>query len=155
MDAEPPFTSTGAIGIGEAARRVGLAPSAVRYYEREGLLDAAPRRDGRRAYGPEDLRRLAFIAMGRELGLGLAAIRDALHPGSAGWPAVVDRQVAMLDAQIARAQRARTMLLGARDCPEPEPVRDCPRLRAELDAVVAGVLTPPVRSSGGHVGAGS
>ncbi|MGH3564550.1 MAG: hypothetical protein ACRDRH_00670 [Pseudonocardia sp.] len=84
MDAEPPFTPTGAIGIGEAARRVAL-----------------------------------------------------------------------LDVQIARAQRARTMLLGARDCPEPEPVRDCPHLRAELDAVVAGVLTPAIRSPGGHVGAGT
>jgi DNA-binding transcriptional MerR regulator len=132
------------MSIGEAARRRGLAPSAIRFYEAEGLLDAPRGPDGRRRYGPAELRTLAFIALGRELGLGVAGIRDALHPGPGGWSRAVDAQIALLDAQIARAQRAKEVLLSGRDCPAPEPVRDCPTLRAALDALVAG--------AGGHTG---
>lgn len=131
------------MGIGEAARRLGLAPSAIRFYEAEGLLDPPRGRDGRRRYGPAELRALAFIAVGRDLGLGVAGIRDALHPGPGGWAATVDAQIALLDEQIARAQRAKEILLAGRDCPVPEPVRDCRYLRAALDALVAGSPLPP------------
>ncbi|TQM14463.1 MerR family transcriptional regulator [Pseudonocardia kunmingensis] len=137
------------MSIGEAARRVGLAPSAIRFYEAEGLLDAPRGDDGRRRYGPAELRTLAFVAMARDLGLGLAAIRDALHPGPDGWAAVVDAQVALLDAQIARARRAREVLLSGRDCPAPQPVRDCPYLRDALDALVAGSPLPGAGHRGG------
>ncbi|MHA6625926.1 MerR family transcriptional regulator [Pseudonocardia sichuanensis] len=137
------------MSIGEAARRVGLAPSAIRFYEAEGLLDAPRGDDGRRRYGPAELRALAFIAMARDLGLGVAGIRDALHPGPDGWAAVVDAQVALLDAQIARAQRAREVLLAGRDCPAPQPVRDCAYLQGALDALVAG---SPLPGTGHHSG---
>jgi MerR family transcriptional regulator, redox-sensitive transcriptional activator SoxR len=140
------------LGIGEAARRVGLAPSAIRYYESEGLLDAPRGADGRRRYGPAELRILAFIAVGRDMGLGLAGIRDALRPGPQGWAAVVDAQVALLDARIARAARAREMLLAGRDCPAPEPVRDCPYLREALDALVAGAPLPGPAEGASHHG---
>jgi MerR family transcriptional regulator, redox-sensitive transcriptional activator SoxR len=56
---------------------------------------------------------------------------------------VVDEQVAVLDARIAQARRAREMLLSSRDCPAPEPVRECPYLRGALDALVAGEPMPP------------
>ena len=48
------------VPIGEAARRLGVNTSALRYYEERGLVTPA-RRAGRRVYGPGDLRRLAFI----------------------------------------------------------------------------------------------
>jgi DNA-binding transcriptional MerR regulator len=136
--------------IGEAARRLGLAPSAIRYYEAEGLLDAPRGPDGRRRYGPAELRTLAFIAVSRELGLGIAGIRDALNTGPGGWAAVVDAQVALLDAQIARAERAKAVLLSGRNCPAPRPLRDCPHLRAALDALVAGspLVVAGVHSAG-------
>jgi DNA-binding transcriptional MerR regulator len=140
--AQPPLTSS-PVGIGEAARRSGLAPSAIRFYEAEGLLDPPRGPDGRRRYGPAELRVLAFIAVGRDLGLGVAGIRDALHPGPGGWAAAVDSQIALLDEQIARAQRAKEILLAGRECPAPEPVRDCAYLRAALDALVAGSPLPP------------
>jgi MerR family redox-sensitive transcriptional activator SoxR len=145
-----PLTSSAGVGIGEAARRVGLAPSAIRYYESEGLLDAPRSADGRRRYGPAELRTLAFVALARDMGLGLAGIRDALHPGEDGWAAVVDAQVALLDAQIARATRAREMLLAGRDCPAPAPVRDCPYLREALDALVTGAPLPDPVDRGSH-----
>ncbi|MFC4945423.1 MerR family transcriptional regulator [Pseudonocardia sp. GCM10023141] len=121
------------VGIGEAARRVGLAPSAIRFYESEGLLAELPRDGGRRRYGSEELRRLAFVAVGRSLGLGLAAIRAALHPEPGDWPRIVDEQVTLLDARIAEAEHTRALLLASRDCPTPQPVRDCEYLRGALD----------------------
>jgi MerR family redox-sensitive transcriptional activator SoxR len=152
VDGQAPLMSTESreLGIGEAARRVGLAPSAIRYYESEGLLDAQRGADGRRRYGPAELRTLAFIAVGREMGLGLAGIRDALQPGPDGWSAVVDAQVALLDAQIAKAARAREMLLAGRDCPASAPVRDCPYLREALDALLAGAPLPEPAERGSH-----
>lgn len=135
------MSNTG-VGIGEAARIVGMAPSAIRFYESEGLLDPPPRHEGRRRYGPEALRALAFIAIGRELGLPVSAIKDALHPGPGGWSGVVDAQVKALDERIAQAQRARDVLLAGRDCPAANPVRDCPYLRGALDALVAGEPLP-------------
>lgn len=133
LDGEPRCTST--VGIGEASRRVGIAPSALRYYEREGLL-VVPQPGGRRRYDDEALRRLAFIAMAREMGLDLGAIRSVLEPGPAGWAAAVDAQIARLDERIARMRRTREVLAQGRDCPAPDPLRECPHLRGALDALV-------------------
>lgn len=124
------------MSIGEAARRTGLAPSAIRFYESQGLL-APTRRAGRRRYSRDELRRLVFIAIARDHGLALAAIRRALCPGPTGWAPVVDEQIAALDAQIARAERTRQMLLASRDCPAADPVRDCPHLGGALDRALA------------------
>jgi MerR family transcriptional regulator, redox-sensitive transcriptional activator SoxR len=157
VDAQVPFTSSPAaepVRIGEAARRIGIASSAIRYYESEGLLRSHRDRDGRRRYGAEELRVLAFISIARDLGLGLAAIRAALRPGPQGWASVVDAQVAELDAQIARAQRARAVLLAGRDCPTSEPVRECPHLRAALDALVTGEALPDLTGGRAHRAAG-
>lgn len=133
VDGEPRCTST--VGIGEAARRVRLAPSALRYYEREGQL-VVPQPGGRRRYDDEALRRLAFIAMAREMGLDLAAVRSALKPAPGGWSAVVDVQLARLDERIARLERTRAVLAQGRDCPETDPLRECPNLRRALDAAL-------------------
>jgi MerR family transcriptional regulator, redox-sensitive transcriptional activator SoxR len=142
VDAQVPLMSNAGVGIGEAAHIVGMAPSAIRYYESEGLIAAPPRHDGRRRYGPEALRALAFIAIGRRLGLSVAAIRAALHSVPGRWAEVIDAQVKALDEQIALAKRARDVLLSSRDCPAAVPVRDCPYLRGALDALIAGEPLP-------------
>jgi DNA-binding transcriptional MerR regulator len=65
--------------IGEAARQSGVKVATIRYYEQIGLLPAPPRTDAnRRLYGEGDVRRLAFIHHGRELGFELEAIRTLL-----------------------------------------------------------------------------
>jgi arsenate reductase len=57
--------------ISELARRSGVAPSAVRWYEAAGVIPAAPRRpNGYREYGLEDLARLRLVVSLRRLGLG-------------------------------------------------------------------------------------
>jgi DNA-binding transcriptional MerR regulator len=120
--------------------------AALRFYEEQGIVTPARGRDGRRRYDRAALRTLAFVALARELGFGIAAIRAAVHPGPDGWAAAVDAQVAELDAVIARARRARELLVEARDCPAPSPVHDCPNLHAELDALLgAGAPRPATR----------
>jgi len=61
--------------ISEVARQVGLRASAIRYYERIGLLPRAPRISGQRRYDTTALYRLAIIQRARELGFSLSEIR--------------------------------------------------------------------------------
>ena len=55
--------------IGELSRRTGLASSALRYYERVGLLAPAGRANGRRYYGPASTERIALIRLCQDAGL--------------------------------------------------------------------------------------
>lgn len=58
--------------VSELAKRAGVAPSAIRFYEREGVLPAAPRSEsGYRDYGDDDLNRVRVLATLRSLGLDL------------------------------------------------------------------------------------
>ena len=68
--------------IGRASQAAGCKVQTVRYYEQIGLLPSPPRSEGnQRLYGPEDIRRLAFIRHARQLGFPLQAIRDLLSLG--------------------------------------------------------------------------
>jgi MerR family redox-sensitive transcriptional activator SoxR len=93
--------------IGEVAHRAGIAPSALRYYERVGLLDASRSSGGQRRYPRSTLRRLAFIRAAQNVGLSLDEIRSALAtlpeartPTVADWTRLSRTWRARLDAQI-------------------------------------------------------
>lgn len=76
-----------ALTIGEAARQVGVRPSAVRFWEMQGLLQPERDRDSRyRRYRPEQMRRLHMIVLLRNGGYGFEAIRSVLAELSAGAP---------------------------------------------------------------------
>jgi MerR family redox-sensitive transcriptional activator SoxR len=93
--------------ISELARRSGFAASALRYYEREGLI-ASRRTDGnQRRYPRAVLRRLAFIRAARHVGLTLDEIRAALGglpqsrtPTRADWTRISRSWRERLDAEI-------------------------------------------------------
>ncbi|MCM6776286.1 MerR family transcriptional regulator [Nocardia sp. CDC159] len=126
------------ISIGEAAARLGLAASALRYYDERGLVRPSGRRGGKRMYGPEQLRRLAFVKLAQSLGLSLetaAAVLDAPGPQ---WRELLDRQVEELDEIIARARLAQRFLTHARNCPAEHPAQECPTMTAGLDQLLAG-----------------
>jgi MerR family transcriptional regulator, redox-sensitive transcriptional activator SoxR len=98
--------------IGEVAARAGVAPSALRFYEDEGLITAERTPSGHRRYRREVLRRIAFIRSAQRVGLSLDQIRSALAtlPGgrtptaddwrrlSAGWRPLLDARIAELEA---------------------------------------------------------
>lgn len=105
----------GSVTIGELARRAGVAPSAVRYYERVGLLPAPGRQNGRRIYAADALPRLAVILHARRLGFSIAETRRLVSifpPGtpSARWKTLADAKLKELDELIAQATATKAML---------------------------------------------
>ncbi|GAB6899516.1 redox-sensitive transcriptional activator SoxR [Kineosporia succinea] len=93
--------------IGELTRRSGLAASALRFYEREGLITATRTSGGQRRYERAVLRRLAFIRAARSVGLSLDEVREALErlpasrtPTKADWTAISRSWSRRLDEQI-------------------------------------------------------
>jgi MerR family redox-sensitive transcriptional activator SoxR len=124
--------------IGEVARRAGVATSAVRYYERRGLLVADERRSGQRRYTEATLRRLVFIGMLQDAGLHLDDIAGVLAAGSVeDWKAIARDRLALLDAELERLQQARAYLQGALLCRYDHPASDCKVMGAEIDRRLA------------------
>ena len=66
------------LAIGEVAARSGMAPSALRYYEQQGLIAAVRTPGGARRFPRGVLRRLAVVRAARNVGLSLTEIRAAL-----------------------------------------------------------------------------
>jgi DNA-binding transcriptional MerR regulator len=113
--------------IGELAQRTGIPASAIRYYEREGLLPKAQRgANGYRVYQDGALERLDLIQLGQNLGFSLDAIRtvmglqgDALKDALLGKLEArleeIDRLSAILGAQRQAVAEAKERVLAARD----------------------------------------
>jgi MerR family redox-sensitive transcriptional activator SoxR len=102
--------------IGALAKHAGLRPSAVRYYERMGLLPAPVRRSGRRDYEPDAIAQLAVVQFALATGFTLRDTRQlvrgfspAVAP-SARWRALASAKIAEIDALIVRAQTMKTLL---------------------------------------------
>jgi len=100
--------STDLLTVGEIARRSGYAESAVRYYERLGLLTATRTAGGQRRFERSTLRRLAFIRAARNVGLSLDEVAAALAslparrtPTRADWTRLSRGWRQRLDDQIA------------------------------------------------------
>lgn len=99
--------TTDQLPIGDVARRAGLATSALRYYERQGLISSVRTSGGIRRYPRSVLRRLAFIRAAQSVGLSLEEIRAALstlpdrrNPTAADWTRLSRGWRARLDEQI-------------------------------------------------------
>jgi MerR family transcriptional regulator, redox-sensitive transcriptional activator SoxR len=93
--------------VGEVARRSGFAPSALRFYERAGLIRAERTDGGQRRFRRIVLRRLAFLRAARHIGLSLDEIRDALGrlpesrtPTRADWTRLSGSWRRRLDGEI-------------------------------------------------------
>jgi DNA-binding transcriptional MerR regulator len=125
------------IPIGEAAAQLGLSSSALRYYDDRGLVSPV-RRAGKRMYGPDELRRLAFIKIAQHLGLPLQTAAAVLDNPGPTWRSIVRDQIAKLDGVIAQAQLAQMFLTHAVHCPADHPARECPTMTAALDSLVNG-----------------
>jgi MerR family redox-sensitive transcriptional activator SoxR len=116
LDAEP-------LTIGALAERTGVATSALRFYEAEGLIHATRSEGGQRRYTRDTIRRVSFIRVAKEVGLTLDDIRSALaslpddrtptkrdwERLSAGWRPRIEHQIAVLE-------RLRDRLTGCIGC---------------------------------------
>jgi len=120
--------------IGEVAERAQVATSAVRYYERKGLLRADARQSGQRRYRTETLRRLVFIRMLQDAGLTLDEIGGILSATTVTeWKGIARQRLQALDQQIAELHHARDVLAAALMCRFDHPATDCSIMGAEID----------------------
>ena len=104
------------IGIGELSRRTGIAQSAIRYYEAEGLLSTPARRGGKRAFPADVVDHVAVIRIARELGFSLDDIRTLLRGFSPDtspperWRVLARSKLPEVEATIQRAQAMKRLL---------------------------------------------
>jgi len=111
------------LSIGEVAGRTGVAPSALRFYEAEGLLGSTRTAGGQRRYPRSVLRRVAFVRVAQRVGLSLDEIRDALAtlpasrtPTKGDWARLSASWRPRLDEQIAVLERLRDELSSCIGC---------------------------------------
>ena len=105
--------------IGDVARQAGLATSAIRYYERIGLLPRAARVHGRRVYAGDVLPRLSVVAFARASGFTLREIRRlfaAGKPYSAALRAQAREKLREVEELIASAEKMKSLLRLALRC---------------------------------------
>lgn len=108
--------------IGELARRFGLRPSALRFYERAKLLESPIRVGGRRAYDNAAVRRVGFIRSAQQSGLTLAEIKSLIRDGGAGiaprqlWKKITLQKLAEIDRKIAGLRASRAALAKTQAC---------------------------------------
>ncbi len=105
------------MAIGEVGERAGVPTSALRFYEREGLISSTRTEGGQRRYHREVLRRIAFIRAAQRVGLTLDDIRQALAslpdgrtPTAADWARLSRSWRPLLDRRIAELERVRDRL---------------------------------------------
>lgn len=134
--------------IGRLAQRFGLSTSAIRYYERVGLLPQPAREGGRRRYGPQAVRRLEVLLIAKRAGFSLDEARELLQRSVAGPPAsdalrdLAARKLSEVEGLIARAHARRAWLLTAADC-------SCTTLEACALFDRDGACAPPPAGDGG------
>ena len=136
-----------ALRIGEVAQRAGIATSAIRYYEREGLIPKADRFGNARVYGTDILDRLALIAvvegkptsvrlaliaLAKSAGFTIAETRRLLRgvsrrtPPGPRWRAQAQKKLVEVEARLAEAERMRSVLRKMMGCECPT-FEDCTR----------------------------
>lgn len=104
------------MAIGEVAERAGINASAIRYYEKAGLLPKPERANGRRRYGPEVLELLAAIRVAQRAGFTIAETRtliggfSAEEPPSERWRVLAHGKPTEIEALIDRAQAMKRVL---------------------------------------------
>ena len=113
------------LSIGEVARRSGLRTSAIRYYEKIGLLPQAPRRGYQRRYDPLILERLAIFRFAQYVGLRLTEIKRLLNdvpgrPPPERWRQLAKERLSQVDSLMSNAQAIRGLLQMTLDhkCPK-------------------------------------
>jgi MerR family transcriptional regulator, redox-sensitive transcriptional activator SoxR len=109
--------------IGQVSARSGVAPSALRYYEEQGLISSTRTAGGARRYARTVLRRLAFVRAAQNVGLSLSEIREALAtlpegrtPTKQDWARLSRGWRPRIEAQIERLERLRDKLDGCIGC---------------------------------------
>ena len=111
------------IGIGDLARRTGVAVSALRFYEDKGLLEPLRTNGNQRRFLRSDIRRVSFILIAQRIGFTLEEIQAYMArlphgrtPSVLDWQSLGRSMRAELDARIKLLTRTREKLDGCIGC---------------------------------------
>lgn len=110
------------LSIGEVAERAGVSISAIRFYEREGLLPRPERVSGRRRFPEGTVQRLGIVDVAKQAGFSLDEIRTLLRATDRGAPAhehlraLAAQKLPEVEALIQRAETMRGWLVAAGSC---------------------------------------
>jgi MerR family transcriptional regulator, redox-sensitive transcriptional activator SoxR len=108
--------------IGEVARKAGVAPSLIRYYESIGLLPKPERLHGQRRYDSDVLGKLAFIGVAQSAGFKLREIKDLTQGIDAGngmagpMRSLSSRKLDEVEALLERTKAMKGWLEVAKEC---------------------------------------
>jgi len=123
------------IDIGEVARRTGVRPSALRYYEEVGLISPASRHGLRRQFPATVLLQLKLVAMGKLAGFSLEEIAGMFGAdGKLDLPrALLRRKADDIDRQLRELTVLRDTLRHVADCRAPSHM-ECPTVKRLVEA---------------------
>ena len=108
--------------IGQLARDAGLNPSAIRYYEKRGLLAPPERKSGQRRYPADTLYRVLLIRFAIDMGFTLNEIKLFLNglgdntPVGPRWKKLAARKLVEVDENIARSLKLKSLLQNLLHC---------------------------------------
>jgi MerR family transcriptional regulator, redox-sensitive transcriptional activator SoxR len=120
--------------IGEIAKQASLSASAIRFYEKKGLLPKPVRSGGQRRYDPSILGRLAVLQRAKDCGLTLEEARELFNDRgrpSERWQRVARKKITELDALIERVGTMRELLKRRCECAD---LDECGRKMVEAKA---------------------
>lgn len=116
-DADVPPRQSDQLTIGALAERSGVTPSALRFYEQQGLITSSRTDGGQRRFEREVLRRVSFIRIAQQLDVSLEEIRSSLAslpdgrtPTKADWQRLARSWRKRLDERIATLEKLRDNL---------------------------------------------
>lgn len=127
--------------IAEVARRSGIPSSALRYYEKQGLIRSLGRHGLQRSFAPTVLHQLALIALGQAAGLSLREIGSMLTPmgGTKIDRALLAAKSREIDENIRQLRAVGRSLRHAARCPARSHA-ECPTFQKLLKAAASGAL---------------
>lgn len=127
--------------ISQVAKQTGIAASALRYYEKQGLILPLNRQGARRVFAPTVIQRLGLIALGQASGLSLDEIKLMLTPND---KLKIDRSLLSkkadeIDSRIKQLRAVSKGLRHAAECPAPSHA-ECPTFQRLLNSAASGAL---------------
>ncbi len=131
-------------GIGELARRAGMATSTIRYYERIKLLPPSKRVNTKRRYDESILQKLSVIRMAQHAGFTIAEIQTLLHdfpvdtPPSQRWQGLASKKIVELNELMNRVQTMKSLLEQTLQC-HCLTIEECAKVEENLDTGEIGV----------------
>ena len=133
------------LSIGEVARRTGIRPSALRYYEEVGLLPRMPRIGGRRRYREQAVRMVEVLRFAQQAGFTLDEIRKLFHRFDAKAP-LGDRWRSLAEAKLRELDELQTRIIGMRRAIEQGLACGCMRIEDCTLAKSSADTRAPIRT---------